>query len=204
MRRSLGGVAVAVLASLSCATDPKKEPAPERFACPAALRETKLDGGSLAYDTDGDEVADLTIRLAKGVRQDARVETSIGTFLVQYRAGGAISWETLPRAPSVAAKPEEPAPAPLELAPPELSRLIPDLQPPVDSACLAEPDVSLYMGELRDRMRSRWFPPTLPEDADRNVTVLFSLTASGEVTGACFKATDLQAGATAVRALEKA
>lgn len=182
-----------------------------RFACPGSLTrraDVQPPGGpTRAYDTDfhGDE-ADLRIWEVRGQRQRAEVDTSVGTFAVQYGKGGAIAWEPLPRPPSVSAAPNEAAPAPLELAPIELSRLIPALQDPVEPECLSRPAVSNYLGDLRDWMRSRWVPPAAPElDTDRNVVVLFSLAASGELTGACFNSSaSPAAGANAVLALRKA
>lgn len=190
MRTRLGCLAAFALASLTCATPPAQEPHPERFACP---RES------------GQPVHQFFPPTAP--YQRVQIETGEhGTFLVQYRDGGPVSWQRLvPSEDGSRPLPlHDPSPAPLELAPPELTSLIPDLQPLVDNPCLATPQVSYYLGEIRDRVYSRWWPPALPKDADRNVLLVFSLSESGEVTGACFKsAANDFVGASAVRALYK-
>src|SRR5262245_2369114 len=99
-------VALLLLASLSCATDPL-EPSPERLRCPTELTEVTAQPaplGERSWDTEDDDAyPDLRIRTVDGIKS-AEVDTpGDDRFEVQYGAHGAISWEKLPRAPEVAA-----------------------------------------------------------------------------------------------------
>jgi hypothetical protein len=205
MRTRLGCVGLLALASLSCGPRPV-EPYPERLSCPRALAqndgEPKPKAGCDLYDIDlADGVADLEVCTSPGPPRTTEIVIlkDDRRFSVDYEGRVASSWH----------RPANPSPAGLEVAPPELSRMIPSLQEKVDASCLARPQVSAYLGELRDRSRSRWLPPDADAGVDRDVVVVLSLSASGEITGACFEAHELDSkidafGASAVRALQKA
>jgi len=199
MRTRFGCVASLVLASLSCKARPT-EPFPEHLSCPTAHElqpdESPPPPGCAFFDTDHDKGrADLKVCVQVGPPIRTEVTTAGSTFRVAYDGIVPTSWD----------RRGNPAPSALEVAPPELSRVIPSLQQPVEPRCLAEPQVSAYLGELRDRAQGRWLPPPLDPTAERTVVVLLSLSASGEITGACFEpSVPDSVGASAVRALQRA
>jgi hypothetical protein len=207
MRMRLGCVAALALATLACGGPREAEPFPELLSCPSPHTlvegEPRAQPGCALFDADRENgVADLAICERPGPPKTTDIEYSHSRFTVEYEKDAskkdvATTW----------VRPDETTPAPLELAPPELSRVIPSRQPPVERSCLAEPHVSAYLGELRDRTQGRWLPPPLAPGANRNVVVVLSLSASGEITGACFEPGPTVAdslGASVIRALQKA
>jgi len=195
--------ALTVLLALSgCVPPPPSEIPAALVDCPARAT-TKLhydEHEKVARketDTNGDGETDQTIFYTdqKPTRAEVDVDFDGKTdFILSYGDQGEVtSWESTNRARDA---------LPDRVPDPELSRVLPYLQPPVTETCVTRPEVQTYIRRLQSKMFERWNLPADTE-AGRIVRVSFSVDGEGELLGACVleAGNDPEFGASAVRAL---
>ena len=203
------GALASCLAAAGCALW-RPEKVPSEIACRERGRvHVVLDAdGNVSrreVDTNGDGRADelffLEDQRVERAELDLDYDGATDVWLRYDGLGRPVEWEALPPAAKTDAAPVVDAGRlPDDRPPPEVARLIPDLDPPADPDCFERPEVKAYLRGVKDQLYGHWLAPASAREA-RSV-LRFSLDRGGAVVGACVKqADDAAIAASVVRAL---
>jgi hypothetical protein len=188
------GAAALALAGSACTPAPAPKPAAP-VSCLGSGNRSLVYGDDQTVvgwlvDLDGDGVADETFYLENGVPVRAEIDDNLDgnvDYWLTFERGHISEWKD---------KNDRTGRLGEGRTPPDLARIMPDLDPAALPACMERPEVQDYLGDVKKRIEAHW-KAAKASNATRT-RLNFTLDESGQVIGACVRESDAPGGGESV------